>query len=387
MRSFFSRHPALEGAVPTCYSSGMTETVRRHYELYPYPHYPLLASVRRCDTYASNLTALWSRFNGELPAQDARILIAGCGSFAPYPFAVSNPATPITALDLSTRSLHRARLHCLLHGVRGVEFRAGDLCDPRTLQGDFGMIDAYGVLHHLEDPLAGLRALAARLVPGGILRVMVYSSYARREEESIRRALRLLKIRDPEAVRGLIARSAPKSRLRRFSDASDEVAQKSGLADALLHPLVRTYRIDTFMDLVQQSSLQPLLFAHSDALPDIDQEVMRIRRMEQGRRSPGNFVIFLGRKTQGRTPDEDDAQLLVNPCLSSVVGPFCFGSIECPPRLGHDNPPIDAAARRFLGRFRRPVRAGSLSAADRKVAAKYCDALFLLRLRQAPSHP
>jgi SAM-dependent methyltransferase len=364
----------------------MSETVRRHYELYPYPQYPLLASVRRCDTYASNLAALWSRFNGELPTRDAaRILIAGCGSFAPYPFALSNPATPITALDLSTRSLRRARLHCLLHGVRGVDFRAGDLCDPATLQGNFGMIDAYGVLHHLEDPLAGLRSLAARLVPGGIVRVMVYSSYARREEESIRRALRLLKIRDPEAVRSLIDRSAPQSRLRRFSDASDEVSQRSGLADALLHPLVRTYRIDTFMDLVRNSSLQPLLFAHHLALPDIDQEIMRIRRMEQGRRSPGNFVIYLGRDTQGRAPDQDDTQLLVNPCLSGSVGPFSFGSIDCPPRLGQENPPLDAAARRFLGRFRSPVRAGSLNVADRKLAALFCDALFLLRLRRDAS--
>jgi SAM-dependent methyltransferase len=365
----------------TCYSSGMSETVRRHYELYPYPHYPLLASVRRSDTYASNLSALWSRFNGELPAPGARILIAGCGSFAPYPFALSNPATPITALDLSSRSLRRARLHCLLHGVRGVDFRAGDLCDPRSLQGDFGMIDAYGVLHHLEDPLAGLRALAARLAPGGILRVMVYSSYARREEESIRRALRLLKVRDPESVRGLIARSAPESRLRRFTDASDEVSHRSGLADALLHPLVRTYRIDTFMDLVRESSLQPLLFAHSKALPDIDQEIMRVRRMEQGRRSPGNFIIYLGRQTRGGAPDDDESRLLVNPCLAGAVGPFSFGSIDCPGRLGHDNPPLDAAARRFLGRFRRPVRAGSLTVADRKLAALYCDALFLLRIR------
>ena len=360
----------------------MSEIVRRHYELYPYPHYPLLASVRRYDTYASNLAALWSRFNGELPArQAARILIAGCGSFAPYPFALSNPATSITALDLSTRSLRRARLHCLLHGVTGVEFRAGDLCDPQSVRGDFGLIDAYGVLHHLEDPLAGLRSLAERLVPGGILRVMVYSSYTRREEESVRRALRLLKIRDTEAVRTLIARSAPESRLRRFSDASDEVSQRSGLADALLHPLVRTYRIDTFMELVRQSSLQPLLFAHREALPDIDQEVMRIRRMEQGRRSPGNFILYLGRETQGRAPDDDAALLLVNPCLAGVVGPFGFGSIDCAPRLGHDNPPLDAAARRFLGRFRRPVRAGSLTVADREAAAHYCDALFLLRLR------
>src|SRR6185369_9405136 len=197
----------------------MSEAVRRHYEMYPYPHYPLLASVRRCDTYASNLAALWSRFNGELPPpQAARILIAGCGSFAPYPFALSNPGTAITALDLSAKSLRRARLHCLLHGLGGVEFLAGDLCHPGALQGQFGLIDAYGVLHHLEDPLTGLRTLAGRLVPGGILRVMVYSSYTRSEEESIRRALRLLKVTEPAAVQALIRRAAPDSRLRRFAE-------------------------------------------------------------------------------------------------------------------------------------------------------------------------
>lgn len=378
----------LEGEPVADTVSAMSEAVRRHYELYPYPHYPLLASVRRCDTYASNLAALWSRFNGEWPRQDAaRILIAGCGSFAPYPFALSNPGTPITALDLSARSLGRARLHCLLHGVLGVQFRTGDLCDPGMLRGDFGLIDAYGVLHHLEDPLAGLRALAARLVPGGILRVMVYSSYARREEESIRRALRMLKLRDPAAVRALIGRSAPESRLRRFSDASEEISQQSGLADALLHPLVRTYRIDPFMELVRNCSLQPLLFAHPGALPDLDQEVVRIRRMEQGRRSPGNFIIYLGRKTQGRAADDDDSLLLLNPCLAGVVGRFRFGTTDCAARLGHDNPPLDAAARRFLGRFRRPLPAGELTACDRKLAALYCEALFLLRLRNNPAAP
>jgi SAM-dependent methyltransferase len=360
----------------------MSETVRHHYELYPYPQYPLLASVRRCDTYASNLSAVWSRFNGELPASHAsRILIAGCGSFAPYPFGLSNPATRITALDLSERSLRRARLHCLLHGVRGVEFCSGDLCDPATIKGEYGMIDAYGVLHHLPDPLEGLRALAGRLVPGGILRVMVYSSYTRREEESIRRALRFMKVTDPGKVRSLLDRSAPGSRLRRFSDASSEVAGRSGLADALLHPLVRTYRIEPFMDLVQQSSLEPLLFAHHQALPDVHQEVLRIKRMEQGRRSPGNFVLYLGRQAKGRAPDTDEARLLLNPCLADVVGPLQFGSIDCPPRLGHPNPSLDAAARRFLSRFRKPVRAGSLSSEERQLAARYCDALFLLRLR------
>lgn len=72
---------------------------------------------------------------------------------------------------------------------------------------------------------------------------------------------------------------------------------------------------------------------------------------------------------------------MINPCLAGVVGPFKFGTIDCPPRLGHDNPPLDGAARRFLGRFRRPVRAGSLSPEERQLAARFCQALFLLRLR------
>ena len=80
----------------------MSEAVRHHYEEYPYPSYSLVASVRRCDTYALNLEAIWARFNGSLPPTEARrILIAGCGSFSPYPFAVANPRIPITALDLS----------------------------------------------------------------------------------------------------------------------------------------------------------------------------------------------------------------------------------------------------------------------------------------------
>jgi len=258
----------------------MSDMVRQHYELYPYPHYPLLAAIRRCDTYVLNLTALWTRFNGVLPPWTAkRILIAGCGSFAPYPFSLANPDADITALDLSSRNIRRARLHCLLHGNRNITFRHGDLLDHSSTEDTFGLIDAYGVLHHLQDPLAGLKALAARLSEGGILRVMLYSRYARREEESIRRAFRLLGVSDPATAKRIIERSKPGSRLRRFVEASHETTFDAGLADALLHPRVHTYRIDGFMELVRQSGLEPLLFAHDGALDDVNREVERIRRM------------------------------------------------------------------------------------------------------------
>ena len=360
----------------------MSHSVRRHYELYPYPKYPLLASVRRCDAYAGNLAALWSRFNGELPPNAAkRILIAGCGSFAPYPFALGNPGTPITALDLSRQSLRRARLHCLLHGLSGVDFLAGDICDASVAEGPFGLIDAFGVLHHLEEPLAGLQSLALRLAEGGILRVMVYSRYARREEESIRRALRLLRVHEPEQVLRMVKRSKKDSRLRRFFDSSDEVAFRSGLADALLHPLVRTFRIDSFMEMVSASGLEPLLFAHPAALPQVERELERIRGLEAKRQSPGNFILYLGRNVKGASPD-GAAVFRINPCLSRAVSAFWLGSLKIPGRLGHRVDPLDAATRRFLRRFRQPVHGAQLSREELARANRYSDQLFLLRYRE-----
>jgi SAM-dependent methyltransferase len=360
----------------------MPDSVRRHYELYPYPKYPLLASVRRCDTYAGNLSALWSRFNGELPPKEAqRILIAGCGSFAPYPFALGNPGTSITALDLSRKSLRRARLHCLLHGLTGVDFLSGDLCDPAVAKGPFGLIDAYGVLHHLEDPLAGLRSLGCRLAEGGILRVMVYSRYARREEESIRRALRLLRVREPEQVLAMVKRSKKGSRLRRFFAASDEVAFRSGLADALLHPCVRTFRIDAFMEMVAASGLEPLLFAHPSALPEVAREVERMRELEAELKSPGNFILYLGRDVKGPC-SEGAAVFRINPCLSGMLSPLRLGTLQIPGRLGQKLDPLDSAARRFLRRFRQPVLARELSEEELRKANRYSEQLFLLRYRE-----
>lgn len=369
----------LEFAHRNCYMYDMSEAVHRHYEEYPYPSYPLAASVRRCDTYALNLDALWARFNGRLPQPEAkRILIAGCGSFSPYPFAVANPGIPITALDLSRRSLQRARLHCLLHGRLNVTFTAGNLVDPKVVDGKFGLIDAYGVLHHLENPLEGLKSLAEKLVDGGILRIMVYSRYARREEESIRRAFRLLKIRDIKAVRRLIYQAKPGSRLSRFAATSSEITSVSGLADALLHPCVHTFRIDQCMELAEGSGLQPLLFAHSDALEDVHAEIRRIRMLETAGRSPGNFVLYLGRKSCRSGPAIHDSLLMLNPCLRGSVGLLDFRTLRVIPRLGHRTPLIGYRERRFLRQFANAVPWKTLPASVQTAAGVYLKALFLL---------
>jgi SAM-dependent methyltransferase len=353
--------------------------VRDHYEHHPYPRYPLLSSVRRCDTYALNLQALWARFNGVFPAEEeGRVLIAGSGSFAPYPMSVANPRAEVTALDLSEANLKRARLHCLLHGHRNVRFARGDLLDPKIATGPFQFIDSFGVLHHLDDPLAGLRALESRLVPGGILRVMLYGRYARREAESIRHAVKLIGIRDMAGLKRLLAKAKPGGRIREYLDASWEAGSDSGLADLFLHPCVHTYRIDEFLSLVGQTRLHPLLFAHAGALADSTAEIERLRELDRRRETAINIICYLGLNPKAPCPVEGSVSYRLNPCLFSAVSYPRFRPLQIPPRLGRDNPILDRPARTFLRRFREPIAAESLTPEEKESALRYLEALFLV---------
>jgi SAM-dependent methyltransferase len=355
----------------------MNNLVHNHYQKYPYPHYPLLASIRRCDTYALNLTALWARFNRVLPPPEAkRILIAGCGAFAPYPWAVANPDVPITALDLSARSLGRARLHCLLHGRTNVHYHCGDILDVRSGE-NFGLIDSYGVLHHLEDPLAGLKSLEQRLAPGGIMRIMVYNRYARREEEAIRRAFRLLGIGTPVEARRLMGRARSGSRLAGYLATSHEAATSSGLADALLHPQVHTYRIDELLEMIARTGLKLLLFAHSGACENPQEEIERLRMRGKERQASDNFVLYLGKPTTRIPPHSEDGMVILNPCLRSAVSQLKPGKLQLPPRIGVENPLLTWRDRGFLRRFITPVRRSELNGEDAARVTVYKRLLFL----------
>lgn len=356
----------------------MTNPVKEHYQKHPYPTYPLIASVRRCDTYALNIQALWSRFNHVLPPPEAnRILIAGSGTFAPYPFAVANPDVNITAVDLSERSLRRARWHCLLHGRHNISYNCGDFVEHDVIHGKFGMIDSFGVLHHLENPLDGLIKLESHLIPGGILRIMLYSRYARREEDSIRRAFKLLGINSVDKARTLLNKAVSGSRLSNYLNCSDEPGTTSGLADALLHPRVHSYRVDGLLELISQTDLELLMFAHSDALENPEDEILRLKELEKRRESSGNYVIYLRKNIPRVEFKTEDSLLMLNPCLKSSVGRFKFGTLRIPPRLGVANPALSYSDKSFLRQFVSPVRKNKLSSDEIQKVLYYKRLLFL----------
>lgn len=359
------------------------DPVQRHYETHPYPHYPLFARIRRCDTYAISLAALWSGFNGVMPPDGARrILVAGCGSFSPYPFSLANPECRITALDLSAANLRRARLHCLVNLRRNVDFLRGNLLDQRIAPGPFGLIDAFGVLHHLSDPAAGLRALADRLAPGGIIRVMLYSRGARRRTEAARRALRRLGVQQVADLKRLLRRLPGDSPLAAAVAEAPDAAFDSGLADAFLHPLVHTFTVDHLRELPAATGLRPLRFAHAGALPDPDDELARLRTLEARGGLDTNFLLFLGRETGGPAQPGAGTLVAANPCIGAML-PF---TPQPEGRLGHPLPPLDGPARKLLRRCGTPQPWETLSAAERQTALRLAEHLLLLVIR-TPGRP
>lgn len=339
--------------------------VREHYEAYPYPNYPLSARIRRCDTYALSLETLWGRFNNELLPEDARhVLIAGCGSFSPYPFSLSNPDCKITALDLSAANLRRARLHCLLNMRHNIDFIQGDLLDAQFGNRKFGFIDAFGVLHHLPDPNAGLSALIKHLLPGGIIRLMLYSTAARRRTEAARRLLQRMQVTDFKQLRQLEKRLPAGSALRQALDDSPEQRDKSGVADAFLHPLVHTFTVKQLERLIADNNLQLLLFGHDNALADPVDELHRLYSLEKSRELDFNFQVYLGKdgvcqptKTKGRF-------VKTNPALVSKLPLFRLPQ----GRLGSELPVFTKAVRKLLHRCRTPQKWESLATEEQQLA-------------------
>ena len=244
------------------------ESIHHQYEAWPYPHYPLLASVRRLDTWQLNVDYLWDRCGrGRAPARP-RIWIAGCGTFQPYTLGLANPQAEILATDISRHSLRLARRRCLWHGMDRHRFEPADLNDPDTWPaGPFDYIECYGVLMNLEDPAATLSAMGARLSEGGILRIMVYPHYSRQRIFQIQRVAELLGLhhrnRDHPGILRRLMTALPRTHPLRHAFVSyPDSANDPGIVDGFLHAGDHGFTGRQLGALIRDSGLEAAFWFH-----------------------------------------------------------------------------------------------------------------------------
>jgi SAM-dependent methyltransferase len=170
---FFARHPELSPAPAPAARPRSLSTLRAFGD--EWTRFPelLTAHERIFEWY----------FEGPAPMvwKDRRILDAGCGMGRWLHFACARGAQ-VVGLDLSPAiDVAAAR-----EGDRA-DFVQADLRHLPFPRGSFDVVYSLGVVHHLEDPVAGLGALAELLRPGGQLRFYVYRSLE--GEPAPRRAL------------------------------------------------------------------------------------------------------------------------------------------------------------------------------------------------------
>ncbi|MBF0363430.1 MAG: class I SAM-dependent methyltransferase [Oligoflexia bacterium] len=282
--------------------------VKEHYQKHPYPQYPIFSSIQPHHSFALNVRSIWSHFNNlKLKSEEnINILLAGCGSFSPYPTSVANSKANIWALDLSKKNLDRARLHCMLHRKFNIKYIEGDLLEFDNFPLFFHFIDCYGVIHHIKEDKKALKNICNLLSEGGIARIMVYSTGARKKIESARRAFRVLKIDNLKNVKKIITKTKDKSKSKSKAQTKDsqflallknnfEANFDSGIADMFLHPYVKTYSIDQLNDLLKECDLTPLKFIHHQALADTSKEIDRLRILEKNDNLFNNFILYVGR--------------------------------------------------------------------------------------------
>jgi len=242
-------------------SPDLAQEVRGFYERYPYPR-----PVESLDKYG----ALWQDpqrcradyhlYWPDRPySEDYSILIAGCGTSQAAKHALRSPGAKVTGIDLSETSLRCTEELKRKYNLSNLQVHQLPIERAGELGASFDQIVCTGVLHHLPEPDAGLRALGSVLKPDGAMQLMVYAPYGRAGIYMLQDFARRLGIHaTDEDIRELIAalRGLPpghplENLLRNVPDFRHEAS----LADALLHPQDRAYSVPQLFEFLETGGL------------------------------------------------------------------------------------------------------------------------------------
>jgi SAM-dependent methyltransferase len=326
------------------------------YEAYPYPKRdPKDEAKRLISGTPSHLREIdhWV-FGAVRPrSRPLSALIAGGGTgdgaiMLAQLLATDGRPGRVTYLDRSAAAHEVARSRAQARGLALDWVRLSLLDLPGSGLGPFDYIDCCGVLHHLPDPAAGLRALLSVLAPGGGLGLMVYAPHGRTGVYMLQDALRLLAPdTEPPPTRLDVARRVMRNlpdtawlrANRNFGDHID--GGDAGLYDLLLNPRDRAYTVSDFAALLHAEGLrvtawmEPMRYDPAAFLPDPKLRA-RIANLDPLARAAlaealaGNMskhVVYCVRDSEA-PPEPDPTQPGAIPITRDTSGPELARSIR-----------------------------------------------------------
>ncbi|WP_005222417.1 methyltransferase domain-containing protein [Marichromatium purpuratum] len=243
----------------------VSRRVRAQYERNPYPRWRVSEPVL---TPAPDLPALLRQrlpgveLEGVVCPETPEVLVAGCGT-GEHAIATARRlrGARVLAIDLSLRSLCHARARSEALGV-AVRYAQADLLALAALDERFDLIESVGVLHHLDDPLAGVRVLVGRLRPGGVMLLGLYSERARAAVYRARALVDAAGIGDDPArirrARQRLIEAADEERVLRPLLDSPDFHSMSGCRDLLFHVQEHCFTPSGLADLFSDAGLELL---------------------------------------------------------------------------------------------------------------------------------
>ncbi len=242
--------------------SDVSREVRAFYEAHPYP--PVEADLGSPGRREHGDSRRRADYRLHFPAgrfrEDLRVLVAGCGTSQGPRYAMRWPSASVVAIDFSAAAIAQSEGLKRRHRLDNLQLACQPIEQVAELGRRFDLIICTGVLHHLPDPDAGLRALGSVLEPGGAMTLMVYARYGRAGVYMLQEYCRRLGIGTADADLRDLATSLralpPMHPLVALLRSSPDFGTEAGLADALLNPQDRAYTVPELLALVRRTGLR-----------------------------------------------------------------------------------------------------------------------------------
>ena len=248
-------------------SDAATPVVSAFYDRFPFPGDPLQDGPPPGYNWRWCHRSVLAAVHGYCPlgTERPRILDAGCGTGVSTDYLCHlNPGAEVVAVDISDGALQVARERLerseadqVVSSLRQERCSLLDLGDEQP----FDYINSVGVLHHLDQPEAGLRSLAAALAPTGLLHLFLYADAGRWEIHRTQRALTLLQVgTEAEGLRlgrELFETLPEQNRLRRHHEQrwAVDCAADANFADMYLHPQETSYNLERLLGFAATAGL------------------------------------------------------------------------------------------------------------------------------------
>ncbi len=160
----------------------ISQNIRQQYEENPYPRWVKtdIYDKPRAIKESLKLAKINIPTDVKSLSNSTEILIAGCGTGQNAIITASRFINcNVLAIDLSLNSLSYAIRKTQQLGALNIEYQQGDILELNKIKKKFDIIESVGVLHHLDDPLSGLKILVDKLHSNGLMKIGLYSETAR----------------------------------------------------------------------------------------------------------------------------------------------------------------------------------------------------------------